>query len=344
MKKRILCIIYILLFISSSLFASYYYQSKLSKKENEIYVDIVKKIIIENKREIKINKNISEKELSKIYDAIYKDLPQLFFLEDGIQFNMIENNLGQKKIISINFTDKKFDNSIYIERKKVQQKVNDISNIINKLETSYEKILTLYKFFAQSRKYDISLLEDQSCYSALINKSGVCASWARAFQYIMYNCGINCIYVTGMVNNQPHGWNMVEIGNSWYHVDVTNANSQIEGFFDFQYFLIPTYQMEKIAVIDDKENIPTANLDNYNYYKINNLYIPKYSKQNIEKIIKDNYKIESNFITLSFVNNFDLKKAKIDLIDNQLIYKIIDVNSIKYNINEERHLLTLIYK
>ncbi len=51
----------------------------------------------------------------------------------------------------------------------------------------------------------------------LLNGRAVCSGYASTFQLFMKLAGINCEYVS----NQSHAWNLVQIEDEWYHIDVT---------------------------------------------------------------------------------------------------------------------------
>lgn len=48
-----------------------------------------------------------------------------------------------------------------------------------------------------------------------------CEGYAYTFAYFARKIGIEAIVVTGTYNDIGHGWNMVRIGDNWYHIDVT---------------------------------------------------------------------------------------------------------------------------
>ncbi len=56
-----------------------------------------------------------------------------------------------------------------------------------------------------------------SAYGALVNHSAVCNGYGLAFLYLMQKLGIDAYYVA----NDYHGWNLVKLGNNYYHVDCT---------------------------------------------------------------------------------------------------------------------------
>jgi hypothetical protein len=68
--------------------------------------------------------------------------------------------------------------------------------------------------------------EDYTSYGILVNGTGVCEGYTETFQMFMDYLDIECRIVTGQVKNpygslENHAWNIVRIGDRYYHVDVT---------------------------------------------------------------------------------------------------------------------------
>lgn len=54
---------------------------------------------------------------------------------------------------------------------------------------------------------------------ALVDGRAVCQGYADAYSLLLARAGIESTYVSSAAMN--HGWNMVKVGDRWYHVDVT---------------------------------------------------------------------------------------------------------------------------
>lgn len=338
--KKIIISLLILLVSLESIFANKFYQEKLNNKENQLYNKILS-ALLDEKDSIEINTDYSREDIQLVFDYVFKDNAQIFYANQRYNYKWIEDSNEKKLSASIEFSYKSYDKSIKDTREEVEKKVIDYVNILKKLNSPYNQIKVMYKYFALTRNYDISLINDQSAYSVLINKRGVCASYARAFQYIMSYLDIPCIFVTGELNGVPHAWNMVEIDNLWYHIDVTNGNSGYDDYCSYEFFLLPTNLMEKSVKIDFDINIPLANSDRFNYFKNNSLYFYSFEKTKINNRILKAIKNGDKGITLNFKNKNDLLTAQKYLIDEQNIYKLIDTNNISYSTSDIRNLLRI---
>ncbi|MBK5201560.1 MAG: hypothetical protein JJE21_08530 [Spirochaetaceae bacterium] len=336
--KKIIILLFIVLVSIESIFATNYYQEKLNTKDNHLYTKILS-ALLEEKDSIEIDTDYSSADIQKVFDFVFKDNPQIFYANQSYNYKWKEESNGKKVSANIEFSYKTFDRSIKYERDLVEKKVLKYVDILKKLDSPYQQIRTMYKYFALTRNYDLSLIDDQSAYSVLINKRGVCASYARAFQYIMNSLGIPCIVVTGELKGIPHAWNMVEIENLWYHIDVTNGNSGYDDYYSYEFFLLPTALMGKSVTIDN--DIPEANSDKYNYFKNNSLYFSSFNEFIISNRIIDAVSKGEKGITLNFKDKKDLVKAQDYLINKQYIYSLIETNNISYSSNRNRNLLTI---
>ncbi len=60
-----------------------------------------------------------------------------------------------------------------------------------------------------------------SAYGALVEKCADSRGIALAFSALCKKAGIECIVVNGSVDKQNHSWNIVKIGENYFHVDVS---------------------------------------------------------------------------------------------------------------------------
>lgn len=81
-----------------------------------------------------------------------------------------------------------------------------------------EKILYANDYLALNCEYDLTY-SNYSAYDVFVNKTAVCQGYALAYLELMNRMNVSCELVTSRELN--HAWNLVRMGTSWYHVDVT---------------------------------------------------------------------------------------------------------------------------
>lgn len=156
---------------------------------------------------------------------------------------------------------KKKQQAIVVEAKKI------VAANIKADMTVEQKRKVLYDYLNANTKYDKEALKDAEAsgfkkvdakyddsfttYGIMVKKVGVCASYAASYKLLCELAGVECIVVTGTIQNVPHAWNKVKIDNEWLNVDNTNnlTNSGIA------YFCYDTNDdtATKLSYIESKE-------------------------------------------------------------------------------------------
>ena len=145
-----------------------------------------------------------------------------------------------------------------------------------------------------------------NAYDALINGSAVCNGYAECFKTFMDMLGIKCMAISGSAGNDLHIWNLVNLGDKWYQVDVTwddpiNGNGALE----HTYFNVTDSDMAKDHTWDTAQ-YPLADGTTYSYPVIAGL--PSFSNNdNLVSYLKnelENGKTDIKFVTTT---TFDLK-------------------------------------
>ncbi|MCX7921795.1 MAG: DUF5050 domain-containing protein [Clostridia bacterium] len=214
-----------------------------------------------------------------------------------------------------------------------------ISNVIKPGMSDFEKELALHDYVVTHTSYDYENFknntlpyESHTPYGVLVKGIGVCDGYARTMQILLHLAGIESITILGESNlynsnsqlvnsenddkktndgiNINHAWNIVKIGQDYYHLDATwNDPTNDEG----NNYLLHTY-----FNISDNQISVNHNWDRTVYPKClqDNPVFNMNLKLNRDTIISDDYiyTIQSNAL---FKISLDGKK-KIKLSDDQI--------------------------
>jgi len=112
--------------------------------------------------------------------------------------------------------------------KTVVGKVNYIVySLIDESMSDYTRALVLHDWLIYNANYDYTYTYYDAA-GVLLHGTGVCDSYARAYLMLCTAAGLECMYVSGTAGDSPdpeqwgaHGWNLVKLNGSWYHVDCT---------------------------------------------------------------------------------------------------------------------------
>lgn len=105
--------------------------------------------------------------------------------------------------------------------KQFQNVIDGWMSQINAQPTILEKEYKAHELVITNTIYKDGAAYNQSCYSVFMRGQSVCAGYAEAFELLCNGAGIETIIVT----STSHEWNQVHIGNYWYAVDPTWADS-----------------------------------------------------------------------------------------------------------------------
>ncbi len=148
----------------------------------------------------------------------FKYSPYLYLLYKHNHLYKFSYSQGYIDSIDLNMDYSKEDvQEVY---KKVDDQLNEIMQLIIPSMNNYTKALTIHDYLILNYEYDKNISDSSATSGGLfINKKGVCDGYSHAYQYIMNMLGFNCITVSSTQMN--HSWNIIEMDNSYYHVDVT---------------------------------------------------------------------------------------------------------------------------
>lgn len=189
-----------------------------------------------------LNQEGGDDELKKQYQSaieayIYEN-PDIFYLDatkmyiniekitkiTGVKYNVYINNGTKPNYLVDGFNSKQDVENYELQIEQVK------NSLISTLEgkNDYEKIKTVHDYLIENIEYDTTISQSNiyDVYGALVLKKCVCEGYAKAFQYIMNEIGLENAIVIGMATNsknqtENHAWNYVKLNEQWYAVDAT---------------------------------------------------------------------------------------------------------------------------
>lgn len=171
---------------------------------------------------------------------------------------------------------------------------------IENCDDDYEKVVAAHDYIVENCRYNKDAIDndtltddDFSPYGVFVKGVAVCEGYAEAFKMLMDIAGIDCIIVTGTVNDGvAHAWNMVKLENDWYHVDVTFDDPEPEtDEIVYLYLNVSDKVIEKDHTWN-KNMTPEAESDKYDYVVMNNCEIDTIVKVK-ETIVNSSFRKDS---------------------------------------------------
>ena len=298
--------------------------------------------------------SIPQSTIQKAYDCILMDHPEIFWSDTYTYVTSYINNeiTGHRIEFSYSLDAPAIINANHL----LEDALLDIVREAGRMDVSYETVKAVFEYFVENCTYDEANM-DQSMYSVMINRSGVCASFARSFEFVMQCLGIPCTVVRGRLlreaafpgNTMGHEWNLIELDGNWYHVDITSAISvSVEtGVTDYRFLCATTDEMLQTHVIDNVVPVPRCTDGSLNFFTYYGLSVSEYSREALAYCMLRAMDMGLGPVA-RFSNYRALTEAVEDLFTNKGIFQAItdatglSVTHVSYSLDEQTMVLRLV--
>lgn len=231
--------------------------------------------------------NMSQEKIQKAYDCLMMDRPEIYWT-DGYQYvtSFVNNAISGHRV---EFIYNKTREEIASTNDEIVDAIISMFAEIGRIDPSYETVKAVYEYMVLNCSYDEKNL-DQSMYSAMVLHSGVCASFAKSFEFIMQILGIPCTVVYGRLTRSSgilgttlgHEWNLLQLDGQWYHVDVTSSVSiSKENEVDYRFLCATTEDILKTHIIENTVPLPDCSCTDYEFFRYHGLLVDTYSRENL---------------------------------------------------------------
>ncbi len=251
---------------------------RISEEQNEYGLYSIGKVTVEDK-------TFTEQDMDVCIKAYTMDHPEVFWISNRYSYGTV----GNQAVIQL---------YSYVSGEECKKRIETLNAEIEKIITSIPSGLKEYHLekyihntilekcdYADGVESAEDGWEEFTIYGTLINGSAVCEGYAHTMCLLMNKVGLECYYVNGYGESEPHMWNTVQIDGNWYHVDAT-WNDDENAYYN--YFNLTDAQIQSDHVISamftDSENsdtlsqvynvyLPTCSSDSANYFVVESTYI-----------------------------------------------------------------------
>ena len=218
------------------------------------------------------------------------DNPQYFWVAKFIRYSYEAVN-SEKRLISLYlfYTDGKTTDTIEdsgeftktADRDEISQQISKFNakaeeflKAVSSSLSDIEKEKLIHDFVLKNITYDNEAVSSSpnrenylrawDTYGALCDKKAVCEGYSKLFQYLCYQVGINATYVQGTSQGVGHAWNVIKLGNDWYHIDTTWDDGSTDGNAIYSWFNLTEAEIKADHTIDsDNISVPKAEGSEY---------------------------------------------------------------------------------
>ena len=202
---------------------------------------------------------IKTSELEKIYWAFDYDNPQFLALGSGFGYSY---NSATKQAISISITYGRSKSEISAIQKQFDSTAQSVIATAKTKPTDYDRLKYIHDWVVSNTDYISSGPAYKSeADGPMVYGKALCEGYSKAFMYLAQSMGYECVCIVGKANGGAHMWNMVKIGNRWYHVDTTFDDpimSDGSRVVRHTYFLVSDSAIKRTHTISNPFAVPSA--------------------------------------------------------------------------------------
>jgi len=233
--------------------SEYYCYNQLTEVQQKAYQKLYTAAQTMNTKVFSVGK-MTKADASIALVALRCDWPQIFWLDSAYGIGR-----DQRGLVYVSFCGDGYGYTVKDAeaRQKMFDKINDavdkaIGDCLTAGMTEYERELALHDWICENMTYDDAAAESTAredvlktphswtVYGGLVQGKGVCESYAKVFQLLLYSVGIQCTNVVGQAKSgEGHMWSAVRIDGNWYNTDVTWDDSEtgslpyVHAYFNF---------------------------------------------------------------------------------------------------------------
>ena len=234
---------------------------ELTERQKQIYDDLVEKISNFEPH------YYDRKELGYDYmdDLLYvSSVVEVHHLEFRNYYEMkeVNNDEGELQGIKVDYWCRWEDenpshdiNDVKAGMARFNERVDEILAGITDDMTAYDKYCYLASQISINQDYDYEIWASVQAapWAGVVEGYSICAGYSAAMEYLCKRANLYCRTVSGLINDEGHAWNLVNIPEGTYHVDVTWADGTGEVGTNgwYRYFMLTQEQIEYDHVIVD---------------------------------------------------------------------------------------------
>ncbi len=275
----------------------YYGRSQLSRRELNAYLKMTNGVEALSESIDISGSKLTVEQFEKVLYYYRADYPQHFWLDAEY---IIQTSNGTV----LNYKPKYRHIPYFVKHAKIklQEKTDAIMPLIAQCKTDLEKEKFIHDYLAENVKYysgdhnnSHNTNSIYGIYGALIDGVAVCEGYSKAFQYLCYQAGIPCLFVTGdsVVPNSEtnetvaHSWNIVKLDGKYYNVDSTWDDQS--SFLFYTYFNVTDEQLQRDhSLSEDNYPLPKCDSNDAGYFSFNGGVFEDYTVESIASWLKQN--------------------------------------------------------
>jgi len=267
-----------------------YYYELCDENQKVTYLEIYQ-TLLKQAENIRLT-TIDSDSLSRIYQCVINDHPELFYLGGYTYTKHTVNN----EVKYLTFTGKYLysETEVAQRRQQIEKAASSALAGIQAGADQYSISKYLYEYLILHTEYGTQSTDNQNIYSVFMDHVSVCNGYAKAAQYLFDKEGIPCILVNGTAGGGRHAWNIVKLDGAYYQFDTTwgdpsyyaDSGTKKTPDIDYDYLNLTTDQITMNHEIDETFPVPACTTQQDNYFVREGLYFSSFDEKAVSEVFK----------------------------------------------------------
>lgn len=220
-----------------------YWRTKLNAREMQFYDDLYSAFL--SGRNSAVVRGLSREAVTRVYSYFKCDHPELFFISNAPV-------MSARMFSDVSFVSRSIYPPAEVRRREsaLKEAVAEVESMLPYGADECQKEFAVTEYIVDRVQYAIDNTRNQDASSVLYAGKAQCSGISCAVKYLLDNLGVKCISVMGDLRTEkgagPHTWNIVFIGGTPYHLDVTSiigSNKRGVKPYRFNYFNLTDKQV-----------------------------------------------------------------------------------------------------
>lgn len=332
--------------------------STLTEDEKKA-LDIIYDGLIECKSSVNIYQDIDPERIFELVGLVLSEHPEIFWSKGDCTFS-------QSGRLTFEYPYSK--SHISEIQSQIESRVSTIMSQIDTSASDYEKALKIFDYITLNTSYardELENVEDNVKISTIegvfIDKSAVCLGYAKAYQYLLNEAGIDSITVCGNARtpdgNSGHAWNAIVIDGEICLSDATWGdgydNTDRDEYVSYTYFLMNSAEIELTHTPDPLYECIKSTAKG-NYFVREGLYFEEYDPLALRSKISESIEDKTFAVQFKFSDADVYETARTQLFDKGGIYIImkscdpfyssIDTDKAGYSCDDTHNCITIFFE
>lgn len=303
-----------------------YSYSSLSGDKKALY-DLVIKSVKEHDVRVSVPDeiNVTSDDYCDIYEMIYNNEHSIFGIDTQMKYT---SQAKDKRLVAFELCYAYSADEIKSMQQQIDEEADRIIAGITEDMSEYDIVKYFYDTVISICEYDETTENCRDIYGCFVVHRAVCGAYAKAFSYLCDKVGIPSLTITGDSDEIPHMWNMVKLGNEWYHIDPTAGyvGNPDNKYIRYDYFCVTDEVINKTRkVYEQNFTYPKATATKYNYFVHNGLVAESFedAERLIENCIIEASKTKRRDIQIACSDDEVFEAVRYKLFDQSQAYALV---------------------